>query len=244
MQLRKRLKDVAGSIGEFLFGLVSHWLGFVGGSAVVGAGLGFYERFVHPLPNVYYVGMLFFGFLVAAFLTWRGERDTRERFEKHLEELSRHRPWITVEYSGTWKTDEEDGEAFVLEYLRFRNAGEVLAVNVQVLPTKIRVTNDYVTDFAVEPVPSIAPGDPPVERRIILEGKFAAARRFLHAPKEMPLGIPILVACDDRGGREWMTRHGIVQWKAWDFLTVEAIVDDGELGVKWVDISESELLDG
>ncbi len=229
------------AIGEFLFGLVSHWLGFVGGSAVVGAGLGLYERFVHPLPNVYYVGMLFFGFLVAAFLTWRGERDTLERLERRVEELSKRRPWITVEYSWTWETDQEDGEEFVLEYLRFRNAGDALAVNVRVFPTKIRVQNDYATDFEVDPVSSIAPGDPPTKRRILLEGKFAAARRFLHAPHDMPLGIPILVACDDRDGQEWMTRHGIVQWRASDGLSVEAIVVDGELDVKWVDISESDL---
>jgi hypothetical protein len=56
----------------------------------------------------------------------------------------------------------------------------------------------------------------------------------------MAVGIPILVTCEDREGREWLTRHGIVQWKEWDQLSVEAIVVDGELDVKWEDISESD----
>jgi hypothetical protein len=237
MHLRKRLNEVAGAIGEFLVGLVSHWLGFVGGSVVVGTGLGLYERFVHALPNVYYVGVLFVGFLVAAFLTWRGERDARGKLEKRLAELSERRPWITVEYSGMSRMDPEEGE-FLLEHLRFRNAGEALALNIRVLPTKIRIRSDRVMEFGVEPVPSIAPGDTASERRVFLDGKFDAARRYLAVPRDMALGFPILVACDDREGREWMTRHGIVQWKASGLLSVEAIVIDGELDVKWVDISE------
>jgi len=74
MPVKHRVSGFLDDLGEFGLALWRRWVAFVTGSLVMALGLALYERFTKPIPNVYYVGMLFVGFLVAAFLAWKGER--------------------------------------------------------------------------------------------------------------------------------------------------------------------------
>src|SRR5437899_11112923 len=78
MPVGRKLFTFLDRLAEFGLALLRHWLAFVGGSVATAVLLVLYERFVNPVPTPYYVGILFVGVLVSAYLAWGEEYDKRQ----------------------------------------------------------------------------------------------------------------------------------------------------------------------
>lgn len=161
MPLKERTTKFFDELGEFVWALTRHWVAFVTGNVVMALALMLYERFQKPIPNIYYVGMLGVGFIVAAYAAWLEEHRKRTESKGPRPEIAMR--WI------------QDGDPDSKPVVKFYNGGSMDAYNVEAV---IWLTEAYAIRF--EPIERIASHDDFVWTPVLDNGPRQAASSQRH----------------------------------------------------------------